>query len=104
MPNFKRRPGESASEWRRRLRTIDAFGLTRRQLNDLTAYGIEAAFAERREGATSTTPVAETKEGTSASADREGRDPLETCKQAVRALSPADRLHLIWWLQGGMRD
>ena len=101
MPNFQRHPGESASDWRARLRGVDAAALPLRRLNDLTACRIEAELAERRERSR---PAAKAPPPPPPEPPEPPPDFLEQCKDAVRALSPEDRLRLIWWLQSGMAD
>jgi hypothetical protein len=99
MPKFRRRSGETAAEWYDRLSRVDAAALKPRQLDDLTLRRIEAERARRREGAA---PAAGGPAPPVAAAAPP--DAFQQCKEAVRALSPEDRLRLIWWLQSGMAD
>jgi hypothetical protein len=101
MPSFQRRPGESAACWLARLRGVDAAALSHRKLKDLTACRIEAELAGRREAPRR---AAAGPEEAAPPPLPEPPDALQECKEAVRALSPQDRLRLIWWLHSGMAD
>jgi len=94
MADFKRRDGESASAWGRRLRYADGSALTGAQQDDLhvqrglAADAVECEERDRREQerAAAESPA------------------LRGLKAAVRGLTPTDRLALLRWLQDDMRD
>jgi hypothetical protein len=99
MADFKRRDGESASAWWRRLRYADGSALTGAQQDDLhvqrglAADAVECEERDRREQERAALGLAAAESPT-----------LRGLKAAVRGLTPTDRLALLRWLQDDMRD
>ncbi len=95
MADFKRRRGESASAWCARLGDENMASLSPRQLDELTLHRVLAAQALRREVRGRLRKTAVPADG----ADGPESEDLRSCKQAVRALSAADRQRLMDWVE-----
>ena len=86
MPDFRRRRGETVSEWAARLRREDASRLTPGKLDELTLRLVQAALASK---------------SAAARVDSNSAAILR-CKKAVLALSAEERRWLARWMEDGL--
>jgi hypothetical protein len=98
MADFKRRRGESASQWCARLGATNMSALTPHQLEELTLRRVLADQAARRENR-------RRRAGAEAN-DSNGHESEELCrcKDLARALSLDDRRRLMQWVETNLAE